>query len=103
MTSIVRKLWKVVGKVRQAHPLDHDTLCKLYNYIDFSKELEAVTWVAILVGFNLILRVSNLGPAARKDFDPEKHLIRSDLTIHRGILVRWAKNIEYCNKIMWYP
>ena len=52
MTSIVRKLWKVVGKVRQAHPLDHDTLCKLYNYIDFSKELEAVTWVAILVGFN---------------------------------------------------
>ena len=44
--------------------------------------------------------------SSQEDFDPEKHFIRSDLTIHRGILtilVRWAKNIQYCNKIMWYP
>ena len=54
--------------VRQVHPMNHQTLSMLYDHVDFSVELEAVAWVAVLVGFTLVLRVSNIGPDARTNF-----------------------------------
>ena len=62
--------------VKQAVCMDQDLLRKLFPYVKFQDELEAVAWVAVLVGFSVLLRVSNLGPRARKDFDPEMHFVR---------------------------
>ena len=86
--------------------MDHDSLRLLYQQVDFNSELEIVAWVAVLVGFNLILKISNLGPDVRKNFSARKNFVRSDLTIRREIptiLVRWAKNIQHRNKTMWCP
>ena len=63
--------------VKQAHPMTQ-TVLMLFEKVIFNNELEAVTCTATLVGFNLVLRVSNLGPPTRKDFDPSMNLIRAD-------------------------
>ena len=83
--------------VKQAEPLTHQTLMQLYPYVDLTQELHVVVWVVLLVGFTLILRVSNIGPEVRKDFDPDQHLLRSDLIIKQGIptlKIRWTKTLQ---------
>ena len=92
--------------VKQADALNHDLLLQFFEQVNFAEELEAVVWVAVLVGFTLILRVSNIGPPARKDFNPKQHFLRSDLIIKEGVptmAVRWSKTIQYRNKILWVP
>ena len=90
----------------QADPIDHPTLKRLFKHVDVSKELHAVAWTAVLVGFNLVLRVSNLGPSSRGKFDPNKHLLRSDYAVRQGyptIGIRWSKTNQYRNRVNWAP
>ena len=92
--------------VKQAEPMTHGKLRKLFKQVDFAKELEAVAWVAVLLAFNLILRVSNIGPKTRKKFDIGKHFLRSDIALKRNywtMSVRWAKNIQFKNRILHAP
>ena len=51
-------MWK--EPVRQAEPMNHDILCTLFYQVDFSDELEVLTWVTVLVAFTLILRFLTL-------------------------------------------
>ena len=59
--------------VRQAGPMTHEILRKLQSAVDFTKELHVVAYVAMLVAFAMVLRVSNIGPATRKLFDSVSH------------------------------
>ena len=61
--------------VRQADPITNEILLKLFPFADCTSEPQAVAWTSLLVGFNLILRISNLGPATRSSFDPHKNLL----------------------------
>lgn len=98
----MKRMWK--EPVRQAEPMNHDILCTLFHQVDFSDELEVVTWVTVLVAFTLILRVSNIGPRAHDKFDVRQNFLRSGLIVKRDILtlgVRWTKTIQFRNKVMW--
>ena len=57
-----------VTPVKQAELMDHDTLLLLFSQVNVQLELHAVAWTAILVGFSLVFRVSNLGLSSRKNF-----------------------------------
>ena len=92
--------------IKQAIVLDHEILRKLFEQVNFGDKLEAVVWTATLVGFSVLLHVSNLGQRARKDFDPRCHFVRSDLIEKQGILtllVRWSKTIQHRNRSMSCP
>ena len=92
--------------IRQAHPIDHQKLLKLFQQVDVAEQLQAVSWTAVLVGFNLVLRVSNLGPPSRTKFNPEKHFIRQDLQVMQGHLalgIRWSKTNQFKNRTQWAP
>ena len=87
--------------VKQAEAMTHETLYTLYSAVNFADELEAVAWVVLLVGFSLVLRVSNLGPSTRGNFDPEQNLMRGDMMIKEGCItlrIRWAKNCNIGSK-----
>ena len=89
--------------VKQAEPLTHDVLLLIFTQVNFADEVQVVTWVAVLVGFSLVLRVSNLGPASRAKFHSAQHFLRSDLIYKKGFWtmnVRWTKTVQYRNKIM---
>ena len=92
--------------VKQASPMDHQILKSLFTHVDLGSELEAVAWTAILVGFNLVLRISNLGPVSQNKFDPRQNLVRSDYVIKNNIPtigIRWSKTNQYRNRINWTP
>ena len=86
--------------------MTHQVLLDLYPVVDFNKEVEAVTWVSVLVGFSMVLRVSNLGPPARKDFSAHKHFTRNDYQLWRNVpslCIRWSKTVQHKNKYKWVP
>ena len=92
--------------VKQAEPMNHEVLLLIFRQVNFNEELEAVAWVAVLVGFTLVLRVSNLGPVARGKFDENINLVRADLQWRKGywsIGIRWSKTIQLRNRIVWTP
>ena len=92
--------------IKQASPMNHEVLMQLFKQVDFSKEVQAVAWVAILVGFCLILWVLNLGLAARNRFDSAQNFVRSDLIFKKGfwtMTVRWMKTIQHFNRILFAP
>ena len=92
--------------VKQAAPMNHGTLLILFKQVNLKDELEVVAWVAVLVGFCLILRVSNLGPRTRETFDPYMHLTRGDLMQKKGfwsMSLRWTKTLQFRNRVVWAP
>ena len=65
-----------------------------------------MAWTAVLVGYSLLLRVSNLGPAMRNKFDPDKNLVRQDLNFENdvwNISLRWSKTNQCKNRIVKAP
>ena len=92
--------------VRQAAPIGHHNLLSIFQQVNLNNELEVVTWVLLLVGFSLVLRVLNLGPVSRDKFDPEKNFCRSDLVFKQGywiLQVKWSKTIQFRNKVLEAP
>ena len=92
--------------VKQATVMTHEVLLKLVEHVDFSSELQAVAWVAVLVGFYLILRVSNLAPISRTQFSKRYCLTRSDVYWKKGfwtVGIRWSKTNQNMNKVVEAP
>ena len=92
--------------VKQATPMTHRYLLKLVQDVKIHVELKAVAWMATLVGFSMLLRVSNLGPPTHAKFNPEQHFARSDLMIKEGLWalgVRWTKTLQSKNRVNWSP
>ena len=91
---------------KQAEPVDHEVLFQIFEQVDLTEELEAVAWTAVLVGFNLVLRVSNLGPTTRAKFSPDHNLVREDFGQKESInmlSIRWSKTNQFRNKIKEFP
>ena len=92
--------------VKQAAAMTHEVLMQIFPHVNLDSELEAVTWVSLLVGFCLVLRVSNLAPVSRFKFDHAQNLLRSDLYMKQGfwtLKIRWSKTIQNHNKILESP
>ena len=104
LTQVIkREDTKLVG---QAVAMECDILLTLYAYVDFSVELEAVSWVAVVIGFSIMLQVSNLGAVSQLQFDRRKNFIHDDLKFKKGywyLTIRWSKTIQHRNKLLEVP
>ena len=92
--------------VRQAGAMTHNILRNIHGIVDFTKELHVVTFIALLVAFTMVLRVSNIGPISRKAFDAISHLTRADFQIidgHPSLGLRWSKTVQHRNRTKWTP
>ena len=68
--------------VKQAKPMTTELLNKMVHLVNVKNEKEIATWVAILFGFNLFLRKSNLVPDLRIH-DQKFQLSRQDIRYHK--------------------
>lgn len=92
--------------IRQAEPMTVDVLRQIYNKIDLDNGFDIVCYTALLVGFYLFLRKSNLVPDSKNSFNPQKQLTRADVQIGKNmvlIIVRWSKTIQYKEKELLLP
>ena len=60
--------------VKQAAPLTPEILVGMYGRVDFRCGVQVATWTALLIGFYLLLRKSNLVPDSAVGFDCTKQL-----------------------------
>lgn len=72
-------------------------LKNIYGVMDMSNKLHMVLWTALLTGFLLLLRKSNLVPNTQNCFNPKKQLTRKRVTLCKDcvvITITWSKTIQ---------
>lgn len=92
--------------VKQAATMTPQMLRKLYHVVDLSSVKEVVGFTAILLGFYMFLRRSNLFPETVDGFNEEQHLTRSDIRLGKYLAVveiRWSKTLQYKQKQLLLP
>lgn len=65
-----------------------------------------VAWVAMLMGFHLLLRASNITAKSRFKFNPEENLVRADFRIHDKVMlvhIKWSKTLQYGERKLLIP
>ena len=73
-------------------------------HVDTRSSLQIAAWTAILVGFFLFLRRSNLVPMSGKSYDKSKLLLRKDITsTDMDVLVniKWTKMLQHHERCFW--
>ena len=56
-------------QTKQAKPITPAIFRKMFEHVDFLDHEQMVAWAALLYGFHMLLRKSNLVPDSRPTFD----------------------------------
>ena len=86
-----------------AQPLSLTMLNKMVSYIDFNHSIQVATWVAIVLGFHLLLHKSNLVPISVAEFKSAQQLQCSDIHFHCSMVlvnIKWSKTRRIGNQLM---
>ncbi len=90
----------------QSLPFTPHLLHQIHQRVDFHSPLEVTIWTAMLFGFFLMCRKSNLVPDAASRFDPAKQLTRQDVTSSGDRLlvrIKWSKTIQFGRRVHSVP
>ena len=88
---------KLRHKVKRASPMTPELLEQILTVVNLSDDKEFVAWVASLIGFNLILRKSNIVPLKRVH-DNLHNISRKDVRYTDGVMVfmiDWSKTNQF--------
>ena len=80
-------------------------LSKVVNYLD---DVETVAWTAVLLGFYMFMRKSNLVPSTMDTYNIQEQFCRADLNItdiNAAMVteVRWSKTLQFKQRILRFP
>ena len=108
LNVILRGLRRLLAKpVKQAPPLTPALLISIGQQVNITNPLEVSSFTALLFGFHLLLRRSNLVPETRSQFDQDKQLTRSDVVHGYGrvslVSISWTKTIQYKERVLELP
>ena len=93
--------------VRQAVPLNREVLIDIAKLVKWEDHFDMCCYLAILTGFYLFLRCSNLVPTSDVQFNPKEQLTRGHVAIDMQDLeigmfdVEWSKTIQYRERELW--
>lgn len=90
----------------RAQPITPTILQKIHSILNHSNPQHVSAWAAMLVGFNIFARLSNLLPKNPSSYDHTIHLSRSDILVAQdGILVKlkWSKTIQFRERVHIIP
>lgn len=98
--------FELAHPIKRAVPMTPDLLRDIYRQIDLGSLEDVVCYIALLLGFFMFLRKSNLVPDTKLNFNSEEQLIRKDVRIGPNMVVvqiRWTKTMQYRDKQLWLP
>ena len=84
-------------RVERAQPMTKQLLQHIFTVVNLKDDRELTVWVALVTGFLLILRKSNLVPLS-KVHDTVHNISRSDIRYDGGVMVvfiRWSKMNQF--------
>lgn len=88
-------------QVQQAEPITPQILKRIATIVDKRSPNHVVMFTALVVGFYLFLRSSNLTCRTQTSFDPNKNFKRSDIRLATSLAlieIRWSKTIQFCQR-----
>ena len=103
MMSIRKELATVVKK---AVPITPQLLLELYQKVDLKDPVETLAYIALVLGFCLFLRRSNLVAESGEKFNPKEQLTRKDIWKMGKLTVvdiKWSKTNQYRNRDLIIP
>lgn len=93
-------------QVQQAEPITPQILRQIAPLVNKSNPRQVVCFTALVVGFYLFLRGSNLTCRTQTSFDPTKNLCRKDLRMANNVAlveIRWSKTIQFMQRKLLVP
>ena len=95
-------------ELKQAEPVTPQLLVKLSKVINYKDQIEIVAQTALLLGFYMFLRKSNLVPDTMDTFNDQQQFRRRDVNVlglDKSMMceVRWSKTILHKEKILRLP
>ena len=87
-------------------PLSLDQLGAVYNLLDRDNISHAQLWAIIVCCFYGLLRISNVTVPCESQWDPNKTLLRSDVSFGpQGCVLklRWSKTIQFHQRVLEIP
>ena len=94
--------------IKQAEPMTPELLLRMSKVVNYQDDVEIVAWVAVLLGFYMFMRRSNLVPDTMDNYNIKEQFCRVDLNI-TGLEstmmaeVRWSKTLQFQQKILRFP
>ena len=98
----------LLHEIKQAAPITPEILLRMSRVVDYTDEIEMVSWVATLIGFTMFLRKSNLVPQTMTTFNAEMQFRRCDINLTSPFSammaeITWAKNLQFKQKVLRLP
>lgn len=93
-------------QVQQSRPITPEILKRIAMHVNKHDPNQVVKFTALVLGFYLFLRSSNLTCKTQTTFDPNKNLTRSDIRLAETIAlieIRWSKTIQFCQRKLLMP
>ena len=92
--------------VKQAAPLTPQILVGISQLVKVREGEQFTAWIALLSGFDLLLRKSNLVPESSVQFSPLHQLAHQNFVRMRDcyvVLVYWSKTIQFKERCLEIP
>ena len=95
--------------VLQATPVTKELLAQISVFVNRDDGYELCSYSAILTGFFLFLRPSNLVPESHPKFNGQEQLTRGHVALDHELLrlamvhIEWSKTIQHKEKELWLP
>lgn len=98
--------FELAHATKQAKPITPRMLFKIYQIIDLKNQLHVIMFAALILGFYLFLRPSNLVPQSTGAFVAGEQLTLGDIRWEAGHIcvdIHWSKTVQYKQRINSLP
>jgi hypothetical protein len=97
---------KLQHRPKQAQPISPSMFISIKSLLDFNSSFQNSIWALFTISFFTFARLSNMVPLTSKQYDINKHLSRSDITITLDSLIvrfKWSKTIQDGSRVVLIP
>ena len=103
MSGICREL---AAPTKQAEVLNKEIIVQVASQVKWQNSFQVCCYSAVLTGFYLCIRVSNLVPTSHPQFDPTEQLTRGKVSIDENLIlgifdIEWTKTIQFRQRNVW--
>ena len=92
--------------VKKAPPIMPTILLEIAGKVDWTREEEMVAYAALVIGFTLFLRKSNLVSESVNSFNKKEQLTVEDVWCHQELVmveIKWSKTLQTRDKELVIP
>ena len=95
--------FELAGPMKQVTPVTLSLLVRIFEVVNQADNKQMVGYAALVIGFCLFLRKSNLVPESLSQFKAGEQLVKGDVWNYLGYMmvdIRWSKTLQYRESVV---